>query len=196
MTTDSAARLSIEERRRAWLWHYALMSFQAAIDACDIFDREKAVATRPALEALFTAIIVTYAKPFTTCHGVGKLPAEQIVPIEFQKYHSLIIEYRHKLFAHVDAVNFLPDDKSFGNLNRVLIEKTSGDWSVSRFFPRDLPATLRIREIATVMKEKASYHVDKFATRYILPNTLGPGDYELNVNPNDSRVFIPALFGK
>ena len=183
---------SLEERKSAWLWNYAHTCFQATLAGCDFYERESDQKSADGLSVLFTGLVVTYAKPFTRCHGVGALPLV-VVPPELLKYHEATMDFRNKLFAHLDAANFVPDDSSFGNLNRVTVEKNGlGKWVVSHSSIEIAPLyrELRIRELAEKMLRKADYYMDRFNERFVAARAFKPGRYILNVDPADTRAFI------
>lgn len=184
---------SLEERKRFWLWNYANTSFESALEACGIFERESARASSKALTAILAGIVVTYAKPFMRCHGVGELP-DEFVPSGLRRFHDPVMNFRHKLFAHLDSINFHDDQDSVGNLNNISIRKNkNGEWSVhvGTILPTPLYHELHMRELCERMLEKAGYHLDRFNARYVAKRTLKPGKYLLNIDAKDLRAFVP-----
>jgi hypothetical protein len=82
---------------------FALYSFEAVRDTLELILQKK-LDHRRSLEyyAMSVGLICTYARPFTNNEPVGKL-SDEIVPEEFKHRHTLIMELRHRLFAHADA---------------------------------------------------------------------------------------------
>ena len=137
-------------------------------------------------------LIVTYAKPFTKCHGAGSLE-EKMIPAKDRKIHEHLLDLRHKTVAHLDAVNFRADDKQFGNINQVRLKSTKDGYEFSGILlPLDMDRSKVMRNIATTLINKLDYHIDRFTRKYVDGNSLKPDEYTLNLDPSKPEPFLPA----
>ncbi len=184
---------SLDERKEFWLWNYARHCFKHVIQSLDFLEKSATTPPDPVRRVLTTGIVVTYAKPFTSCHGVQRL-REDVVPNEHKNLHQAMMGFRHKMMAHIDAEDFQPDDPSFGNINQVRVTVYSGHYTAHVMAPDSdlLTEALELKGLARQLLEKADYHKSKFAKRYIARASLPSGEYLLSIDPKDSVAFVPA----
>ena len=185
------AEPTLEENKTYWKWAFASICFRA------INSTLKHLKKNPSPDEDFghvivAGIIATYAKPFTKCHGVGNLD-HRIIPQEHIKTHNTIMELRHKVIAHLDALNFQADDPTFGNINRVIIIKAkTGECDFSVLLPStNFIGNLPIQDLCSKLLLKADYHLRRFELKYTYKPELRPGKYLLNIDPNEPRAFVP-----
>jgi hypothetical protein len=145
-------------------------------------------------DTLASGIIVTYAKPFSACYGVTPLPAK-IVPQKYRKFHEVIMDLRNKAFAHIDAKGFQADDPTHGNINEVRVTFAKANYVVHVMMPsfRTIEP-LPIKPLCQTLLDKCTYHVDRFANKYLerQAKAVNSGEYKVSVDPNDNVAFVPA----
>ena len=178
---------SLDERKRLFVWAYARQSFEHAHKTA----RFLASATSPLPEdverILFVGMVVTYARPFTSCRGLDKMIVD-VIPKRFLNLHKELLDTRNKEAGHLDALGYEPDNSDFGNINQVRVRIKRGYTEIV-VFRTSLPQG-EIGELSKLLYEKACYHVERFRAKYIEKSTLRPGEYRLNIDPKDSRSFI------
>jgi hypothetical protein len=86
-----------------WKMFYAGECFRQARGAAQHILDEKLERDSALFYPLVTAVYVLYAKPFTRADAVGKL-GDEIIPAEHRELHSILLEHRHQLYAHRDAL--------------------------------------------------------------------------------------------
>lgn len=94
-----------QEFQDACLWYkmeVANYSFTAVRDGIRRVLEQKIQITSPEYYPIAVGLICIYARPFTNNKPVGPL-TDEIVPPDHKNFHALILDIRHKLFAHADA---------------------------------------------------------------------------------------------
>ena len=181
---------TLEECKAYWRWVYAVACLTKVKSSIEHINQNP-ISNADVEFILFAGIITTYSKPFIKCHGVGCLD-QKIVPKKLQKSHEVVLDFRNKTVAHIDAINFRADDPSFGNINRVVIniEKENYGYTASLI---DAYKTLKdqIHELCCKIIQKADYHTSRFEKKYIAKSGLKRGNYLLNIDSQDKRPFIP-----
>jgi hypothetical protein len=188
----SYTRPSPKERQEYWLWCYASEAFRQVIASWDFLEKSTDSLPADVRSIISAGILVTYAKPFLRCHGVGCLP-DTVIPKHLRTVHSFLIELRHKTMAHLDASNFQAPKGGLGNILQLRLFRNSGTWDIAFIKPSEnILRGCRIRELTVLLFEKAEYHVDKFTRKYVEKLNLPKGEYVLSLNPNDIEPFISA----
>ena len=183
---------TIEERKLFWLQSYSQECFFTVTNGCDYLIRNADSRNESFFRMMSAGLLVTYAKPFTKCHGVGGLD-EKMIPEEFMKTHQHFLDLRHKTVAHLDAINFQTDDKEFGNINQVRLKCTKDGFEfIGILLPLGVDEVKKMKKIATILEKKIAYHVEKFTKKYVARSPLKPGEYILNIDPNKPELFLPA----
>jgi len=190
--TNATAAPNLEERRNFWLWTYASDAFKEVVSTWDAFMAIRRQLSEPVQKTLTAGLLVTYAKPFLPCHGVGKLP-ESVIPTALLNAHKALLDLRHKSFAHLDASNYQSSDPNIGNVNQVRLAQTKEHYKIEFITPSpDILIKCKIRALAAMLSDKATYHTDKFIEKYIHKLRLKPGEYRLSLDPIDNTPFVPA----
>jgi hypothetical protein len=179
---------SLQDRKDFFKWTYARQSFWQVHKGSQFLASPPVALSEEVTRILLIGLIVTYARPFTGCHGLGTIPAKDVVPPEYENLHDELMAWRHKQGAHLDAVDYHADDPTFGNINQVRIRIKPGLSEIvvfSTYCPQD-----KLSHLAQKLYDKAVYHVEKFRTKYIEKSNLRRGEYRLNIDPVDPRPFI------
>jgi hypothetical protein len=73
----------------------------------ELFDTARIERTTERL-ALTTALVVTYARPFTTARGFSSLPSGviRVLSAEQRKLHAEVLALRNEVYAHTDSQHF------------------------------------------------------------------------------------------
>jgi hypothetical protein len=180
---------TLQERKEFWLRCFADECFQNAKATCDFLLKHGNTVDGTIAKVLASGFVVTYGKPFTTCHGVGKLD-ETIIPKQFKTTHAKLMELRHKMVAHIDALNFQSDDKNFGNINQVRLTVTKKKYWFHGYviYPETLDLKT-VNPLITRLIESNDYHLEKFKRRYVEKNCPAPGEYLLDISEAKSNFF-------
>lgn len=182
---------SLEERKIYWKWTYATKCFNSVKTSLE-YVQKNPISDKDVATIFLCGIITTYSKPFIKSYGVG-LFDEKIIPREFLKDHRHILDLRHKAFAHIDAVDYKADDPEFGNINQVVIWKDKSNYGFQIILEDSIEAlkTLKIHNLCCKLLEKSEYHRSRFEKKFISVPELRPGNYLLNIDPLETRAFIP-----
>lgn len=181
---------TLDERKSFWRWSYARQCFLDVDEMCKALLHDKTKPAKTVQKALLSATVVSYAKPFTRWHGVGSLD-HAIVPPQHRKLHSLLMDLRNKVFAHIDPRNFQADDPSFGNINQVRIQFSNGEWAISVMNPGGFDVT-ELKLLATKLREKADHWMDRFSRKYLVQHNMRDGLYLINLDASKPGAFIPV----
>jgi hypothetical protein len=130
-------------------------------------------------QSMTVGLICSYARPFTWCEPVGNLD-NQIIPPEFQPMHGLIMDMRHKIFAHAEAT-LMAGPTAYPNEVVIVSERGKRIFTeVSR--PTPIPGFLeRMVPLVNLFIEKTTYHRDKNANKFVKTAVkLGEGEFRLN----------------
>jgi hypothetical protein len=105
-------------RLKTLIW--AEHSWMGAADLCELAMSLPHLKESKNLEhSIATGIIISYARPFTKCNGLGKLGKEfrEFKDHEsFKSNHDRLLETRHTIFAHKDEsweTELLRDEKKY-----------------------------------------------------------------------------------
>jgi hypothetical protein len=191
---DSASRpiaadpeASMEERKKCWLWSYGLACFEQVIETCRFLETPNSSIPEKIRAALHGSLAVTYAQPFGPCHGAGRLP-DSVVPSQFSNQHQLLMDLRHKAYAHRDGMNFSAHEAFFGNINQVRVEFTGRKWALKLALPAAEPFDLtRTRKLAEELAGKARSEIGRFMDGY---RGNRSGEFRISISEGDS-TFIP-----
>ena len=183
---------SLEERKMFWLQTYSQECFSTVANGCEYLISNADSRNESFFNIMSAGLLVTYAKPFTKCHGVGGLDEKMIPKTHLQK-HQRFLDLRHKTVAHLDAINFQADDKDFGNINQVRLKSTQDEYEIiAILLPLNIDDVKDMKQIASTLRRKIVYHTDKFTRKYVAGNPLKPGEYILNIDPKTPELFLPA----
>jgi hypothetical protein len=182
-----SAEPSLDERKQFFMWAYARQSFHDVHKSARYLAAPPAPLSKEVKRMLFIGIVVTYARPFSQCHGLEKMLVD-VVPKRFANLHRELMDMRNKEAGHIDAVGYEPTGSEFGNINQVRIA-IKPCYSEIHVFSTDIP-TGEIRELSQQLYDKAVYHVERFRTKYIEKSNLSRGEYRLNIDSSDPRSFI------
>jgi hypothetical protein len=180
---------SLQERQNFWVWAYARHSFRNALAGCDFIAKPLVPLSKPFRRIIVTGVITTYARPFTRCCGIQKLP-QNIIPKHRLKIHESILDQRNKEMAHVDASDYQADNPLIGNINQVRIRIKRDETSFSVTMTE--PPWADFRPLIAELHEKAIYHTEKFRDKYIDNQGLAIGEYLLNILPASPTPFLKA----
>lgn len=145
--------------------------------------------------ALLTALIVTYARPFTVAQVAPKrklIPMHDIpVPAEHKSLHDDHMEMRHQVFGHKDATG--PDTGS-GLLNQVRFVLGDGYLNLHTvragfYEPRRLQETETLaNELVALLDDK----INDFMESYPLPISEKEGVFVLNLDDPTKPWIVKA----
>jgi hypothetical protein len=139
-------------------------------------------------QSMTVGLICSYARPFTWCEPVGNLD-KQIIPPEFQQMHGMIMDWRHKIFAHAEAT-LMTEPNEYPNEVVIVSERGKPIFTeVSR--PTPIPGFLeRMIPLIKLLIEKTTYHRDKKANKFVKTAVkLGEGQFRLNVADPTALLF-------
>lgn len=139
-------------RKRVWKYVQACKAFDDAETMATLLLRVEQ-STENLVEAPFwTALVVSYGRPFTHNQGVGPIDVN-LVPPKHMKLHTMLIAFRNKVSGHIDhTVKF----DAGQDINSAHIRWVDGEivasTSVSRPHAEILPAVI---ELCQLMKTAA-----------------------------------------
>jgi hypothetical protein len=182
---------TLEERKNYWKWVYATKCFEQ-VKSSFKFIRQNPNLDQDVAWVFISGIVVTYSKPFTASYGVGVFD-ERIISRHLLKDHNQILDFRHRIFAHIDAVNFKADDPNFGNLNQVVISKGRKKYgcTLNLIDAVGFLQKIKIDELCCDLIRRADYQMRRFERKYVAVREFPTGDYLLNIDPQKTEAFIP-----
>lgn len=182
---------TIIERLDLWRFAYSRSSFIEARQTARLLLQMQDAFTQDHCTALLTALVVTYARPFTKAQitkGPRISPMHDIpVPSEHSNIHQTFWEMRNKVFGHKDATEPVIGD---GMLNRVLLIIKNGQLRLHTVGPACLdPERLKEIELLTCkLITSLDAKIADFQEKYPFPD--GDGQYVLNLD-DSSNPWIP-----
>ena len=178
-----------EEAERLWKMFYARESFRhCKATAQHILDAKLEV-DQPLFFPLITAVHVLYARPFTRNNPVGYLE-EVMIPPEHLHLHRSLLEHRHKIYSHRDAVGVpIPDS---GPANQVVALRTEFELQLN-LTEFNVRYTLMpsIIELSGLLQNKCDYYVCKLWEKYDSAVPKKIGRYMLNVQDPAKDMWLP-----
>jgi hypothetical protein len=180
-----------QEFQDACLWYkmeVANYSFEAVRDGIRRVLEQKIQITSPEYYPIAVGLICIYARPFTNNRPVGPL-TDEIVPPDQKKLHSLILEIRHKLFAHADPDLAIRED-DYPNGVFLINEGKEPSVQIRRFVIE--PTILEwMLPIVDVLIEETSNRKTQITERFgKAVRNLGKGQFRLNVIDPSMPTFI------
>jgi hypothetical protein len=182
------------EAKTLWKMFYASECFRRAKASAQHILKEKLENGHPLFYPLLCATYILYGKPFTVWHGVGRLE-ESMVPKEYLALHTMLMDHRHKLYAHTDAnASPVPD---LGPPNQVRVAKRMvGTQQFMQLYAVDFhPMYTAMQPVITlceILEQKANYHVKKQWDKHKSTIPLEVGEYMLNVLNEKGAMWLPA----
>jgi hypothetical protein len=176
------------ERLDFWRWQQASVAFEQVRNLCDFILKEKVEQPHPLHIPLMTALHALYARPFKQRKEV-RLGGD-IVPAAFKDVHDSLITMRDKIHAHTDIDGpMTANDESFNKV-AAFVRNGGIQFASTVVFPRHNHVE-RIRDLAEILSQKASYSAKKIWTRCIGSSRVMDGDYEVNLSKHDDAFLKP-----
>lgn len=176
---------SLDKRIDFWKYTYARSSFRETISYCDLLLEEQDRLCQSHRKALITALVVTYARPFTAAQVTKDMRiipvGGSIIPAEYIRLHREYIEMRNSFLAHKDATK--PEIPS-GNLNHVRIVVDNRQQvrlqtiQPDKMEPKRLMST---KELCLILVQKLKVLIKDFIQTEIDPLHLDMGTYVLQL---------------
>lgn len=175
-----------------------LLAFKRLNVACFCFERAGALAQHmadtnlakesPLYSPMMAGVVVTYARPFVPCYGLGSLPVEfsRLADVDLKSTHDDLIAARHRLYAHTDAEK-ARDLKLKGGSpppfeTRVTI-KEAGGFDVEPGVVEALPESLgQIAALCRHQRDRVEAAVRKLWPALTGGRKYAPGNYVVGVD--------------
>ncbi len=115
--------------------------------------------------ALIKIAIISYSRPFKTCHGkYGRYKIkDNIIPENFKSLHQKIIKYRDQIFAHSDILEKKP------SVNKLRIEnKTRFSITYRGFSPKDFHHEIeKMKKLIKAILSSLNLRIDEIEQKLI-----------------------------
>ena len=97
-------------KRQLWALMYAKHAFSDAKRVAELHIKYKCDSLHELHYPFVTSMAITYARPFTKCGTIPKLPKHysQFTDKQLKLVHDTIIKCRHEFYAHSDATALKP----------------------------------------------------------------------------------------
>ena|ERR1039457_3567328 len=186
MTTTHCKQMkepSIIERFDLWRFAYSRSSFIESRQTARLLLKIQEDIILGHRTALLTALVVTYARPFTKAQITKEtriIPMHDMpVPSEHSNIHQKFLELRNQVFGHKDATG---PDTGDGKLNRVLFIIKNGHLELHTVKADSIDqASLKEIELLTgKLITNLDSKIADFMAKYPFPN--GNGHYALNLD--------------
>ena len=142
---------------------HAEACFKSCKDYLNLYIDEKVEWKSHKSRALLTTAIIEYAKTFKNSYAVAKIDAS-IIPTKYKVLHETLIGSRDKYLTHIDKHGLETPDREF---HRVHIVKRGTTISTDVESPRiPLKYIKPIILLATELRDKSSYHLQKSLKKY------------------------------
>src|SRR5260370_10065582 len=180
-----------QEFEDACLWYkmeVANYSFEAVRDRIRSVLERKIQITSPEYYPIVVELICISARPFTNNRPVGPL-TDEIVPPEYKNFHALILDIRHKLFAHAEASLAIREDDY---PNDVILANEGKEPAVQfRRFAIEPTILERMRPVVDALIEETGNRKSRTAQRFReAVRNLEKGQFRLNVIDPSMPTFI------
>lgn len=183
---------TIEQRLDLWRYAYSRSSFIEAQSTAQLLLQMQSRLPQDHRTALLTALIVTYARPFTVAQVAPKrklIPMHDIpIPAEHITLHTDHMEMRHQVFGHKDATG--PDTGS-GLLNQVRFVLQGGYLNLHTVRPGHIDPQ-RLQETETLTQKLIVLlddRINTFMESHPFPISGNEGVYILNLD-DESKPWI------
>jgi len=187
---------TLNERRQAWLWAYAKTNFRLVMEACELLEQADSSGQPMSYQeryVLEAGIIATYGRLVAAgCHGAGKLDINEIaVSAELRKLHADVVDFRHKLVAHLDAVGFDADKPETGNINQVrIVVGPEREWYIGCLQSKGhLFSPVELKALSQAWHEEAVKRCEAFCDKWSAEFSWKPGQYILNLEDEKGDPF-------
>lgn len=186
---------TLDERQNLWRYLYARTSLTEAQDWITLL--EKSSERSGVTDALFTAAVVAYARPFRASEFPGKKrfkALDDAPPGTLANAHEQILLLRDKFMGHKDGN--APELHSFPP-NMILFTRDQEGWNFSTLvFTRPKPEfRAQIQDLCKFFISKCALVVDTFSGKYAETlNALSIGTYRIR-HEDDDRAWIESIDG-
>ena len=163
-------------------------SFEGVRDGIRSVLERKIQITSPEYYPIVVGLICIYARPFMNNWPVGSL-TDEIVPPDHKNFHALILDIRHKLFAHADASLAIRENDY---PNDVILANEGKEPSVQvRRFAIEPTILERMYPIVDALIEETSNRKSQIAERFgEAVRNLEKDQFRLNVIEPSLPTFI------
>ncbi len=183
--------MPLEDRRDLWRWKYAYRSFANCSKCCEYVMKNKLTADSPIYYGLSSAVFIAYARPFSRSYGLEKLP-DSLVPSQFKAMHELMINARHKVYAHTDADKILVWGGE-PTIQVLVTNELNGDTTIEAVEVTPSPAGWKpLKALSDILMNKSHYYAQKVATRNKRYFPKGLGSFHISIEEG-ADPFVPMV---
>ena len=179
-------KLPQTKRLEYWKYQCAALTFLRAKDVGEYLIEHK---TSPLAYQLLTALYVLYGRPFKQRKQV-RIP-EQLVPSEYAEEHSLLLDLRDKMFAHVDTNG--PSEKNIESLTKILmrVENGAASTGMASLLPNGFQFE-RTRDLCDYLREACDKESEGILLDAMDRSCPAPNlTYEIDLGPGDAYLIKP-----
>jgi hypothetical protein len=170
---------------------YARESFKNVRIACEYIANQRLDQFSPIHHPLCLAVVVLYARPFTSSNVVGTL-SDKFVPKEMRSLHDQLLAFRNEVAAHSDASGRLYGRGGPPANNVRVIKAADGQRSLAMFELHYSPAGIKeITALSNLLMERTIDEANSIWARLdkqgLIPTE--PGEYIIDLEKGE---FAPT----
>lgn len=164
----------------------AQTAFRQARRLCEHMEQLKPDPKDELASSMMAGIVVSYVRPFLRSDGIGILPKKFSTFTEhpeFRRYHDILMEARHWVYAHrdnVNASNLAGSNVSQDIVTEVVIKLKKDGYSVSINEPQIyLTQAKNFRALCSYQHNRINEEVGALIVHLMDANQIGEGTYRI-----------------